>query len=116
VHDTVLVRRGESRCHLSCELERRFERKGASLQSVCEGLPFEVLHDEVIDPVVGANVMKGADMRVVELRDRFRFPLETRSPRGIPRELRRQHLERHAPVETCVFRLVDLAHASHAQR
>jgi hypothetical protein len=116
VHDSVLVRRGESGCHLPRELDRLLDRKGASLQSIGEGLPFEVLHDEVVDPVLGANVMERADMRVVELRDRFRFPLEARSPRGIPRELRRQHLQRHTPVETCVLGFVDLSHSSHAQR
>ena len=116
MHDSVLVRRGESRCHLPRELERLLERKGAAPQAIGKGLPFEVLHDEVIDPVVGADVMERADMRVVELRDRFRFPLEAGLSRRISREIRGQHLERHAPVEPGVFRLVDLAHPSDAQR
>ena len=115
MHNAVLVRRGESGCHLPRELDRLLDRKGASLQSIGEGLPFEVLHDEVVDPLVGADVMKCTDVRVVKLRYRFRLALETRSPRGVPRELRRQHLERHAPVETGVLRFVDLAHAPGAE-
>ena len=39
------------------------------------------------------------------------LPLESRLPRWISRELRREHLESHAPVEPGVFRFVDFAHA-----
>jgi len=116
VHDSALVRRGESGCHLPRELEHLLERKGAALQSVGESLAFDVLHDEVVDPFVGADVMKRADMRVVELGDGFRLALETRLSRRVSRELRRQHLDGDAPVEPRVLRLVDLSHSSSAQR
>ena len=41
-----------------------------------QGFAFQVLHHEIIDGVLPANIVNGADVRVVQRRDGARLPLE----------------------------------------
>ena len=47
----------------------------------------EVLHHEVVEPVMGTDVMEGADMRMVQARDEPGFPLEALAAFRVVREM-----------------------------
>ena len=88
--------------------------RGAALQRVREGLPFDVLHDDEIDAVLLTHVIKRADVRVIELRDRLGLALETRLAFRTLSQVLRKHLDGDRPVETGVVGFVDLPHSPFA--
>ena len=69
-------------------------------------------HHQKCDACGLADVVERADVRVIERRDRARFAIEAVAEFLIPCERRRQNLQGDAAIETCVARLVDLAHAA----
>lgn len=79
-----------------------------------ERLAIAILHDQVIGPVVLADVVERADVGVIERRDRLRLALEPDLQHRVVRELRRQNLHRNDPSESRVFRAIDLTHTAGA--
>ena len=75
----------------------------------------EQLGDDVGLIVVGADVVDGEDVGVVQGRGRAGFLLEAAQAIGIAGPERRQHLDRDIAVEPRVARPVDVAHASGAE-
>ena len=73
-------------------------------------------HDQVIESVLTPDIVKCANVRVVELRDRFRLALETDLEVGVLRQLRGKHLYRHGAAEAGVTRFPHLAHPARADR
>ena len=65
---------------------------------------------------LASHVVERADVRMRELRDRLRLPLEALPDLGRRRHVRRQHLHRHRPLQPRVPRLVDLPHPAGAER
>ena len=101
---------------LDAEAQRLRERQRALAEAIRERLALEELHDEVLRAVLVADVVKGADVRMRELRDRLRLALEPLADFGRGREMLRQNLDRDRALEPRVLRLVDLAHPSGADR
>ena len=62
-----------------------------------------------------AHVIERTDVRMIELRDRPRFAVESFAELRIARERRRQDLDRDKAIESRVPRLVDLAHPAGAE-
>ena len=62
------------------------------------------------------DVVERADVRMRELRDRFRLALEALADLGRRRHVRRQHFHRDRPLQPRVLRLVDLSHPAGAER
>ena len=79
------------------------------------GLAFQILHDQEVDPVLLADVMERADVRMVQARDRLGFPLEPLAEIGIVGHMRQEHLDGDGAVQAGVGGLVDLAHAPSAE-
>src|SRR4029453_70170 len=77
-------------------------------------LAIEILHDEVVDLLVTADIMDGADVRMRQHPNRTCLALESRAPVGIGRESFRQDLDRDGAIQTRVAGFVDLAHAAGA--
>jgi hypothetical protein len=93
----------------------------------CHGEPFvmeelpkrpavEQLRHHERHRVVGADVVDGEDVRMVERSDRARLLLEPPQALGIARNVGRQHLDGHIATETQIARAVDLAHPASAER
>ncbi len=57
-------------------LERLIERQRALLQPLGQRVALQVLHDQEVDPVLGADVVQRADVRVVQAGDGLRLTLE----------------------------------------
>ena len=88
-------------------VEGRFERERSALQSIRQRLALEVLHDQVIDTALVAHVMQRAKVRMVELRDRLRLPLEASLALGTLGKVFGKNFDGHRPVESCIRRFVD---------
>ena len=86
--------------------------KRAFLQPLRQRLAFDVLHDEVVQTVLLADVVEGADVRMVELGDGFGFALETGLELGAFGEVLGKDLDGNGAVEAGVRGFVDLAHAT----
>ncbi len=79
----------------------------------------EVSESDVIDaefsasgvgsPALPANVMKRANVRMVQTRDRARLALEPLAQISIVGKMLRKHFDSDDTVEACVFSLVDFA-------
>jgi hypothetical protein len=79
-------------------------------------LSLEKLHHEERMALVLADVVQGTDVRMLEPGHRAGFALEALAPHRVGGQRRRQHLDRHRPVEPGVARLEDLAHAAFADQ
>jgi hypothetical protein len=92
------------------------ERQRTLLESGRERLALQVLHDEELDAVLVPNIVKYADVGMIERADGPRFPLEPLLEFRVSRQLRREHLDRDCPRESSVAGLVDLAHATRTEK
>lgn len=110
MHDPESVRGVERFRDLDREGERLTVGQRPFLQPVREVFPRDVLHDEVVDPVLVSHVVERADVRVVELRERFRLSLEALPPLGARGEVLDQDLDGDRAIETGVAGLVDFPH------
>ena len=111
-----------ARCALSSALgylnrdrERPIERQRASCEPLGQRLALEILHDQEVNPVLAADVMERADVRMIQRGDGARLTLEALASLGIVGDLRRQDLDRHVPTEPGVAGAVDLAHPARAE-
>ena len=86
--------------------------KGAAPNSVGERLALDVLHDEEIHTLLFTNVVQGADVGMIELRDRLCLTLETGSSLRTLGQMLGEHFDRHRPVEAGVSSFVDLTRYS----
>ena len=91
--------------------KRLVERQCAFLQAFSQRLPFEVLHDEVVDAVLLTNIMERADMRVIQRRDGAGFALEAFAELRIRCNVRGQDFDRDGAIEASVAGFVDFTHA-----
>ncbi len=71
--------------------------------------PVQVLHDDVVDAGVFADVDQRADVRVLQRGDDTRFPIEALAEIGVRRV---QDLDRDGPAQPGVPGFVDFAHPS----
>lgn len=78
------------------------ERQRAALEPGGQGLALEELHDEIGRVFVLADVVEGADMRVIERRDASRLAGEPLAEVRVASQIRRQHLDRDRSVEARV--------------
>ena len=84
-------------------------------QAVRQRLALQVLHDQVVGPVLVADVVERADVRVRELRDRLRLALEPLAQLRRGGHVRRQDLDGDVAPQARVLRAVNLAHAPGAR-
>ena len=120
MQDALLMRGLECARNLGGQPDGLCDRQRAT-----QRLALEVLHDQKVDLLVSIpgelraaapDIVKGADVRVVQRSDGARFSLEAVACLQIVRELLRQHFDRDRPVEPCIARLVDLTHSTGANQ
>ena len=81
-----------------------------------ERLTLQVLEHKKVDTALGADVVKNADVGMVQAGDGARFTLEALAAHGIAGEMRRQNLDGHGAVKAGVPGAINLAHPARAQR
>jgi hypothetical protein len=77
--------------------------------------PFQQFHGDESSPIRLVNLVDGADVRVVQSRGSFSFPLETAECLFVVREIVWEKLERDLTTELQVLGLVDDTHPATAQ-
>ncbi len=97
-------------------LQSLVERQCTLLQSVGEGVPFDVLHDHEVDAVLAADVVKSADVGVIQAGDGTGFSLESLPDFGMAGYVRRKDFDGDGAIEPGVFGLVDFTHATCTER
>ena len=90
-------------------------RMGLPCDAVLQRLAFQALHDDEGLALVLADVVDGADVRMVQGGGGAGLALEALERLLIAGELRRQELEGHEAAQARVLGLVDHAHAAAAQ-
>ena len=114
VHDAAAVRGIERSGDLGAEGEHLVDGQRPFPQPVGERLALEVLHDQEVDAVLVSHVEEGADVGVLEARDRLGLALQPLLELGAVRQVRGQHLDRDRALEPGVAGAVHLAHAAGA--
>ena len=102
--------------HLDRVAQRLVERKSTFFQPLRQRFALDVLHDEVVDTVLLADVIECANVRMVQARDRAGFTLEALTELDVIGEVLGKHLDRHDAIESGVFCLVDLTHTARSER
>src|SRR5437667_5893097 len=85
------------------------QRQRAFRQPRGEGLPFQILHHEVIGAVLMADIVEHANVGVVEARDRLRLALETRFHLCVIGEMRRKDFDGDRAIQARIAGFVNLA-------
>src|SRR5881394_3686567 len=80
--------------------------------AIGQRLTVDELHDDVIEPGVVADIVDGADARVIELRREPRFDVESPARVRIAAHGGAYDLDGHYSPEAGVARSIDLAHAA----
>ena len=81
-----------------------------------ERFAIDELHDDEVDAAFVTDVVDGADVWMIESRNRERFALETRARIRLVQRRRRQHLDRDDAVQASVAGFVDLSHTAGAEQ
>jgi hypothetical protein len=98
------------------DLNRTFQKlidfQRSARQALGERFTLEKLHDDEVDIVVVTNIVKGADVRVIQGRNSASLAVEALAHFGTRRDLRRKYLDGDDAVESRVSGFVNLAHAA----
>jgi len=79
-----------------------------SFEPLRQRLTLEVFHDEVVGPILVADVVERANMQVRQLRDGAGFAVEPFPELRIASESLKEDLDCDGTIKTCVTRFVDL--------
>ena len=98
MHDPREVRGGERLADLRGVAQRLVERQAARDRPV-ERLALDEFHRDEVQLVGAVDLVDGDDVGVVERRGRAGLVLEAAAPLVVRGQLRRQQLERDAPLQ-----------------
>ena len=110
MNDALTVRRVQCIGDLNGQVQNRFDVNGLACNQVLEGLPFQTLHGHERRALVLAEVINGADIRMVQCRGSLRFALEALQSLRVLGELFRQEFQRNEPVKSGVLSLEHHTH------
>ena len=114
MHDAGLVGPRQGPRHLDGDPPGLVHRQRPARQPLLEGLALVIGHHDVEPAVVLADVVDGADVRIVEGRGGARLAQEAVLGGAVPAVLGRQQLDRHPAPQPGVLGLIDHAHAAGA--
>src|SRR5262245_30610648 len=92
------------------------DRERTLSKAIGQRYALEVLHDQERGPAILADVVERADVRMVQPGDRAGFAMDPRAELRVSRQCGREDLDGDRTVEASVARLVNLAHATGADR
>ncbi len=113
--DALLVCGLEGLRDLPGDLQRLFNRDRSRLQPVGQRLALDQLHDEQVATVGFFESVQRGNVRVIERRQDFCFPLEPRGAIRIERERVGKDLHRHVATKLHVVGAIHLAHAPRSE-
>src|SRR5438445_4492245 len=92
-----------------------FQRQGSSLEPLSQRFTFEVFHHQEIGVVLLTDVVKRADMRMVQAGNGARLPHKSLMYFRAIGKISSQYLDGYKALQPAICSLVDLAHAAFAQ-
>jgi hypothetical protein len=116
MHDALAMRFVQRVGDFHAELQHLLERQRPFLQTRRECFAFQVLHDEVLGPILRAHIMQRTNVGMIQRGDRTGFAFETLPRFGRIGQMLRQYLNRHGAVEPRIPRAINLSHPARAQR
>ena len=111
MRDAAGVGGGETRAHLHRQLNRLAGSQGAPVEPRAQGLALQHFEDDVGDPILGADVVDGQDVGMIEGGHRPGLLLEAAEAVGARRAIGGDDLDRHLSPQSRVAGTVDLSHA-----
>ena len=114
MNDAGGMRARETVGNLRGELRRHGRQQRTAAQAGGQRLAVDMLHDDEVQAVVAADVVKHHDVGMVEARGHPRFALKTLAASRFDGPFGRQNLDRHHAIQPGVARTVDFAHATAA--
>ena len=84
-------------------------------QTLLERLPIDILHNEVMNPVLFANVVERADVRVVQAADGLSFALESFTQIRAVGQMLREDFDRNRAVEASVGGAIHFSHTARTE-
>src|SRR2546422_1726709 len=115
MHDPLRMRRFQGIRNLNPQIEKLADLEVLAAHPLGERFTLEQLHHDEVSPLVLLDGMDGTDTRVIERGGRPCLPLEALENGGIVLHLIGKELDRDAPPELAVLRLVDHPHAAGAE-
>ena len=112
--DALGVGSGESGRDLLRVVDHAADRQGAAPEDRPQLPAFEQLGHDERRTLMGADVVDGQDIGVIQRRGRARFLLESLKARLVRGHFTRQDFDRDIPPEPAVVGAVDLTHAARA--
>lgn len=103
MNDALAVRRVERVGDLHAQIADLTRRQRLGGDEMLERLPLQPLHDHEVPAVVGADVVDGADVRVVQRRGGARLALKALDRLRIGGQFLRKDLQRDTAAETGIF-------------
>ncbi len=91
------------------------ERQRSARDPIRQRLSVEILHHQILEVVLAANVVERTDVRIGQCRDGPCFPLETSPKIAIRGDTCQQDLDRDDAIEACVAGPVDFPHPACAE-
>ena len=117
MRDAGPMRAIERGAGLHGDRQRFLHRQGAgSPDALGERLTLQELEDQIVEVAVSANVVDGADVRVVERGNGARFLLETAPRFRVAGERASQDFDGNGAIEPRITGAKDLAHSAFAKR
>src|SRR5262245_51595193 len=115
MHDSGAMRLVECVRNLNSDLQRLLNLGGSSGDLLRERLALQVLHDEVVRPILMPYVVERADVGMRERRDGARLAVEAFAEVWIGGYGSSEDLEGDTSVKSCIAGFVNLAHAPTAK-
>ncbi len=116
VHHAALVRRRKRIGQCDTDLYETVDGKLAVSDEFAQRLSLDELHDQEVRAVALADIVHGADVRVIERRDRPCLATEPRQSFRVGGKLLGENLDGHPAPQASVLGEVHLPHAAGAER
>jgi hypothetical protein len=114
--DTFLMRRFERVGDLTREGQRVLDGNRSHGEAVGQRGSHHQFQNKGTHTVRFLETVDTGDVGVIERREQFGFPLESRQSVGVVRNAVREDLERDIPLQSGVPRLVDFAHPADSEQ
>src|SRR5579885_1341979 len=115
MNDSFAVRRVQRIGNVACETEDLFERQRLTSDPLLQRLAFKELHRDKSSATFLADIINGANIRVIQCRCGLRFSMEALLRCGIRRGRRGKELQCHSAMQPGVLGLVHHTHSADAQ-
>jgi hypothetical protein len=92
------------------------ERQRTLAKAIRETFAFQILHDQIADPVLRSDVVEMANVRVIQRRDGPGFAVKALFRHWIVGERLGKDLDRDGAIEAGVAGAIHLTHAARTQR